>query len=69
MFNRFLRWMFIVKNENEIQFIFCFSFSWRNWRKNDLKKSTLTLWLFSHIYGYFKYDLHAIQEQVRVKFT
>ena len=31
--------------ENEIQFVFRFLFSWRNWKRNYLKISRLTLWL------------------------
>ena len=34
---------------NEIQFSFRFSFSWRNWKKNYVKRSRLTLWLFSQV--------------------
>ena len=39
---------FHKKLKNEIQFIFRFSFSWGNWKKNYLKRSRLTfLWLYS----------------------
>ena len=61
MFNRFLLWIFNAlirfslskKMENEIQFIFRFSFSWRNWKTKylniSLNRSRLTLWLFSQV--------------------
>ena len=57
MFNRFLLWIFNAlirfslskKMENEIQFIFRFSFSWRNWKTKYLNRSRLTLWLFSQV--------------------
>ena len=41
---------FHKKMGNEIQFIFCFSFSWRNWKMNYLKKSRSALWLFSQVW-------------------
>ena len=40
---------FDKKMENEIQFVFLFSFWWRNWKTNNLKISRLTLWLFSQV--------------------
>ena len=59
MFNRFLLWIFNAiicfsfsyKMESEIQFIFRFSSSWRNWKKNYLKQSRLPLWLFSQLWS------------------
>ena len=42
---------FHKKMKNEIQFIFRSSFSWRKWKKNYLKISRLTLWLFSQIWS------------------
>ena len=70
MFNGFLLWIFnalirffifIKKMENEIQFVFRFSFLWRNWKMNYLNRSR-----YDYDY-YHKYGLHDIQEQVRVK--
>ena len=63
MLNRFSCWIdfyfeylmylfdfhFHKKMENEIQFFFHFSFSWKNWKKNYLKISRLTLRLFSQV--------------------
>ena len=36
IFNAFIRFSFSQKMENEIQFVFRFSFSWRNWKTNYL---------------------------------
>ena len=59
MFNRYFEpWMpslvfhFHKKMENEIQFVFHFSFSWINWKRNY---SRLTLWLFSQVW-YTRYS-------------
>ena len=40
---------FHEKMKDEIQFVFRFLFSWRNWKRNYLKISRLTLWLFSQV--------------------
>ena len=37
--------------ENEIQLVFRFLFSWRNWKTNYLNRSRLTLWLFSQVWS------------------
>ena len=46
---------FHKKMEKEIQYIFRFSFSWRNWKMKYLTRSRLTLWLLSRmVYTLFK---------------
>ena len=42
---------FHKKMENKIQFIFRFSFSWRNRKTNYLRRSRLTLWLLSQVWS------------------
>ena len=42
---------FHKKMENEIQFIFHFSFSWRNWKTTYLNRSRLTLRLLSQVWA------------------
>ena len=37
--------------ENETQFVFRISFSWKNWKTNYLNRSRLTLWLFSNAWS------------------
>ena len=36
--------------ENEIQIVFRFSFSWRNWKTNYRNRSRLILWLLSQVW-------------------
>ena len=49
VFNALIRFSFSSKKEklNTVYFLF----SWRNWKKSYLKRSRLTLWLFSQVWS------------------
>ena len=50
IFKALIYFSFSSKMENEIQFVFRFPFSWRNWKTNNLNISKLTSWILSQIW-------------------